>query len=81
MVKCTVESEAGPVSLIVEVFDPGDTPVWRAKFGSEPSEVCFFEYTPPADSSHMELLLDLIDLALETKRLEDADVGRGLRRE
>lgn len=67
MVNCEVETPLGTEVLKIDLFDQGSIPVWKAEFGTDPEQVYFFEYVHPPGCSRMELLLDLIELAVTAR--------------
>ena len=67
MVNCEVETPLGTERLKIDLFDQGMTPVWKAEFGSDPEQVYFFEYVPPAACTRMDLLMDLIERAVTAR--------------
>lgn len=67
MVNCEVETPLGNEVVKIDLFDQGAIPVWKAAFGSDPEQVYFFEYLPSPGCGRMELLLDLIELAVTAR--------------
>jgi len=67
MVNCKIETAVGPTTLKIDLFDIGEPPVWRAQFGDDPEQVYFFEYAHPPNVTRMELLLDLIEMAVTAR--------------
>lgn len=67
MLNYEVETPAGPTTLKIDLFDDGDTPVWRAAFGSDPEQVYFFEYQQPGEGTPTDMQLDLIELAVTAR--------------